>query len=151
MSHVRTQIRETVITLLKAATTAAGTNVLDGMAPTIPSDVLPCIVVRTPGEIVSQDDGGETLDGTELRVVTMFVDVFHARPTDSQTALDALVVQVEKAIAAARRAGGLPRDLRLISSATLFNNEDGEQQFGCTRLEYRMTYRVDETDPETAL
>lgn len=148
MSHVRTQIREAILARLKAAATAAGDSVFDGLAPSIPSESLPCVAVRTPGEIVQTDDSGLSIDGTEQRIVTAYVDVFHSRITDSQTALDALVVQVEKALVAARSLT-LLSDLQLVSSAVLFNTEDGALQFGCTRLEYRVTYRIDASDPET--
>ena len=115
MAHPRRNIREKVVSVITAATPAAGSRVYDSR--TQPVTTAPFVIVTTPAE--------EILDNQELgtptfqRLLTVHVEcVESGRPTSGTLARDCddLAREVEEALAANRTLDGLVLYISLAST-----------------------------------
>jgi hypothetical protein len=137
MPHVRQQIRQQAQTALAGAELA----VIDSPADSIGPEQLPCVIVRTSGEVADLDQ--ETLEGVQNRTLAVFVDCVVGRVVDASDELDELVLAAEKALQP------LP-NFQLESTAIDFVTK-AERPFAIARLEYRTTYQTLASAPDERL
>jgi hypothetical protein len=147
MAHVRKQIRDAVATTVTGLATT-GANVYKGRFYPINGGKLPALCVYTTSEqsVVNVFGSGRGTD-RELQLV---VEVYARSKTTVEDTLDQIAVEVEEAIAADTDIGGLAKDI-VYSSMEVDADADPEQTVAVARLIYAVTYRVAETDVETAI
>jgi hypothetical protein len=144
-SHARKQIRDAVkATLLGLSVT--GSRVYIGRARPLGENHPPTILIYSPLETARR----ENQDGELERLLSLFVEIRLVSTDAPDDALDAIALDVEAAMAADRRLGGLLTDMQLIGTEQAV--ERGEQQqggriAGGLRLEYRATYSTLEGHP----
>ena len=152
MAHVRQQIRVRLAatTLLGLTTTASRVH---ANRPEVgrPLETLPALIVYTRSEEV--DPELETFDGTthkEARRLSLVVEGYAAATDDVDNTLDTIAVEVESAMAGDETINSLAEASWLRETEVEFDAE-AESPHGLVRLIYEVLYRVDPTDPETAL
>lgn len=146
MTHARQQIREAVAARLAGLVTTVAVN----RARSLPSKALPAIAVYALEEEAERISTGRTKE----RHLTLAVDVFTAAGADDPSAdLDALCAQVETAMDAAPRLGGLANDSELtrtdIELTGAGDQGQGLPDLAAARLQYRITYRTPHGSPDT--
>lgn len=144
MSHVRTQIRNRVATLLT------------GLAPVYASRVyplaesaLPVILVYTDEEEIAVD---EAAFGTLQRQLTATVEIVAKSTTEDalDDVLDDLLVLAETALAADPTLNGLA--ISAVPSAIAVSvDSQGALPVGRARLTYAVLYRTAPTDPNVSI
>lgn len=147
MSHVRTQIRDAIVTQLTGLATT-GSNVFKTRLYPIAPNKLPAILVYVNSE-VNQVIAIKhpRLDQRELTVSIEGV----AKATSSiEDTLDQIGLEIEEAIYGDLTLGGLAKDV-VLSSADIDISPEGDQPVGGIRLSYLVKYLVREDDPEVAV
>lgn len=147
MAHVRRQIREAVKTRL-AGRTPAGANVFENRLLRIPEGKLPAITIGTADERSERsqwDECGHVL----ARTVEVVVEL-HVQHSEAEDRLDAIAVDVERALAEDETLGGLVQELQLVRTTDAYT-ATGERLAGVKRLFFEATYQTAAADPETAL
>jgi hypothetical protein len=142
MSHVRTQIRDQVATLLAPV----GTVYKSRVYPLAESD-LPCLLVYTNAEQIAVDDSAfSTLE----RQIEVIVECRVQATTALDTDLDDLLAAAEAAIEADADLSGLVLacvptsiDIQILTS--------GAQPVGIARLTFVAVTRTSATDPTTVV
>lgn len=140
MPHVRKQIRDFIVAVLKGQT-AAGQEIYAHRLRTLDASRLPAIGVATTDErsdIYRHDDDG--CGKGYRRTLNITVDLY-ATGDRADDQADALAEQVEALMERDETFGGRVRDMALVSSADIYS-EDGERMAGRKRLTYSTVYRT---------
>lgn len=146
MSHVRTQIRNRIATLVTGLP-VTGASVYKMRKYALDDSKLPAICVYTTDE-----SSGLVTIGTRTlrRVINVMVEVFvKGSSTAVSDTIDGICVSVEEAIAADFALNGLAKSCILTGTETDVNIE-GEQGIGTARLVYAVEYVTSIGDVETA-
>lgn len=142
MSHVRTQIRDRVVTLL----TPLGTVYASRIHP-IAEDALPVFLVYTNAEQIDLE--GAAFNTLERRLEVV-VEIVAQATADLDDTLDAKLALVEAALAAdftlnGKAVASMPASIEISMSM------EGAQPIGRARLTYAVLYRTSSTDPTVAI
>lgn len=100
MSHVRTQIRDALVT---AVTGLATTGAHVHAAYMNPTEVLPCLLVRLEGR---EDHAGQDISQTVERDLTAVITGYCKAVGDVDATLNQIALEVETALAAVPTLGG---------------------------------------------
>ncbi len=145
MSHARTIIRKTIVSLFKnnlVLKKAVADRVYESKV--YPIDMVPSIVVYTPNEQVI--DYTISYPRTQTRQLTLVIEIFaKANATPDQTG-DGLALAVEDILGSDPSLGGIVKDLSLHSSETIVSGES-DKPIAVTTLNFNLTYRVKENSP----
>lgn len=143
MTHLRTQIRQEVVNILKDNTAAA--NKVYG-SRIHPIDNLPAIAVFT----ISEESETVTISypRTQNRNLTLAVEIYVKANTGFDEQVDSLAAEVETLLAAGL--GNLAKDIKLIAT-TMTLSGDGEKPAAVATLNYNILYQTKENNPETLL
>ena len=146
MSHVRTQIRDRIATLVTGLP-STGSSVYKMRKYALDDSKLPAICIYTTDE-----SSGLITVGTRTlrRVINAIVEIYAkgSSVTISDT-IDGICVSAEEAIAADFSLNGLAKSCILTSTETDVNVE-GENGIGTARLVYAIEYVTSIGDVETA-
>jgi hypothetical protein len=145
MSHARTIIRKTIVSLLKSNSTlkrVVGERVYESKV--YPIDSVPSIIVYTPNEQVINYTIG--FPRTQTRQLTLVVEIFaKANAIPDQTG-DGLALEIEDILGSNPSLDGMVKDLSLHSSETILSGE-GDKPIALTSLTYHLSYRTKENSP----
>ena len=145
MAHLRTQIRDRIVTVLTGlATTGAG--VYKSRVFAVSSDNLPCILVYTGDEV--SEPVNMSGDRRYERTVTVKVEALTMGVDGHDDQLDQIGLEVEAAINADVELNGLAEDSRFISFETDFSDQ-GELPLARATISIEVDYEHLESDPET--
>lgn len=147
MAHVRKQIRDAVATLLSSGVTLVSGRVFASRVYPLAQAKLPAVLVYTRSETSGLQTIGSAI--TSARSLSLSVDAYVRATTTFDDDLDAICVQIEEAIAADFRLGGLAKDAVLIGTEIDYNG-DTEQPIAVARLTYTIRYVTTIGDVETA-
>jgi hypothetical protein len=145
MSHSRTAIRKTIVSLLKSNATfrrIVGERVYESKV--YPIDTVPSIVVYTPSEQVTEYS--MSFPRSQTRQLTLVVEIYAKENSNIDQISDSLALEVEEIIAADPTLGKMVKDMLLNSSETIFSG-DGDKPIAVATLTYHITYRTKETSP----
>lgn len=139
MAHVRSQIRDAIVTALSGLTI----SVKASRAYSLTWGVDMALVY------VPQDDVTQKAGPYIHRMATVLVEIFVNGKADTiDDTLDAHATIVETALAGSNL-GGLAKDVQLRQTEIAFNGE-GATPVGILRMTYQVPYATSEADPETA-
>lgn len=138
MSHVRTQIRDAVVTVLTGHVTVSASR----LYPLAESD-LPVVLVYTDDEQIDAD--GSAFAILERRLTLVLEVVAQATGTVDVT-LDGLLATVETRMATVPTLGGVAMAV-VPASIEVSASTDGSKPIGRARLTYTVLYRTSATDP----
>ena len=144
MSHIRKQVRDAV----SAALTAAGLSVSASRAWPVQREQLPLVLVYVREEELEPVDMGGG-DRALRRRMSVHIEALAEASETVDDDLDALGVQIERALAMDRTLGGVTHDL-VPESASLSMDADGERVFGALRMEYIAAACTAMNEPEVA-
>ncbi len=148
MSHVRTQIRNALATLLEGVDTTDGRVYVSSLHP-LPAEMLPALRVFVDDETIER---GTIHDPAMLqRVVTIRVDCVDAMSDGLDDSLDQIALEAEEAIAADSSLGGLLSSGLIPSGIEMDRRGEGEKPLGVLTLIYECEYEVNSDDVETTL
>ena len=139
MSHVRTQIRDRVATLLAGVGT-----VHKSRAWNVAEAALPVILVYTNSEEIDAED----FEVLERRLQLVVEPIVQAATVD--TTLDGLVADIEAAIGADVGLNGAATHC-LLTGIEIFTSTEGSAPIARARMTYVAHYRTTFADPETPL
>jgi hypothetical protein len=149
MAHVRTQIRDAVVTALTGLPTT-GTRVFSGRARPMAKDSDPYWLVYATEERVDVHAMGA--DPVQERTLTLMVEG-RAVASDAEAIevlLDQIAAEGEPAIVRDASLGGRTQEVTL--TAVRINVEaPGERHQGEVRMEFRVVYRTRESAPHIPL
>jgi hypothetical protein len=146
MAHVRKQIRDRLVTTLKAGVSLVSQRVYPTRFYALTSSELPAITVSTVAETSSMATIGTK---TMMRNASVAVDVYVRATSNVDDGLDEIAVQVEEAIAGDFTINGLAKDAVLQSTDIDFSG-DAEQPIAVGRLTFLVRYITAIDDVETA-
>lgn len=146
MTHVRTQIRDDIVTTLTGLTTT-GSNVFRSRIFPLEETNLPALCIYTKSETSEYDTIG--LPRSVNRVLDVAVEAYVKGVSNYDNTLDTIAVQMEEAIAADITLGGLAKDAQITAFEADFAG-DGEQPVAVGRFTVTVEYRTVENDVETA-
>ncbi len=144
MTHSRTTIRRTVISLLKNSylKKTIGDRVYESRVH--PIDTTPAILVYTPQEQVIEYSIG--FPRSQTRQLTLVVEAYAKENANIDTISDSLALEIEEVLARDQTLGGMVKDIALHSSETILSGE-GDKPIAVTTLTYHITYRTKENSP----
>lgn len=147
MSHVRTQIRQAVVTLLRNQT-SAGNRVYASRVHPLNDPKLPALLVYTPQESV----GNPTMQRprTQSRQLQLVIEGYLKARGEIDDDADQLAAEVEQRIAADPKLGGLVKDAMLDVTTTQLSGE-GEKPIAVLSLTFAVLYTVKENAPQIAV
>lgn len=136
--HIRKAIRSAAKAALVPLPTSMGEVFAYRVFPIEPN-LLPLISVHTPGdEILRASPGADTEEGETIeRVVDLRVTAYTGTPVPGETfddALDAVSLEVEKAIAGGLSVDGL--ELRADYQGAVITYEGGDQSYGSVQMKW---------------
>jgi len=145
MPHVRTAIRDDLITTLTGLTTT-GARVYPSRVYPIQSSALPGLVIYTKSE--SADYATMTMGSgrTILRTLTAAIEAYVKGVTGYDDDIDDITAEVEVALAADPSLGGLAKDTRLISIEVEYSGE-GDQPIAACMMNVEIDYTTSEGSP----
>jgi len=146
MTHVRTQIRDDIVTTLTGLTTT-GSNVFRSRIFPLEETNLPALCIYTKSETSEYDTIG--LPRSVNRVLDVAVEAYVKGVSNYDNTLDTIAVEMEEAIAADITLGGLAKDAQITAFEADFAG-DGEQPVAVGRFTVTVEYRTVENDVETA-
>jgi|GEM_PF-2047152 len=145
--HARHQLREAVALALKAAGIVAADSVLPHRRRPTTRAQLPALMIYTEDET----SGRLTADSLERRSDLVIRIRAEKESEDTpQDRLDALALQVERAIAAAGSLGGILQDMVLVRTSS-GTSAVSDRQLGDMDLVWRAEIHTAENDPATIL
>lgn len=146
MSHVRTQIRDAVVTLVSGLTATAD-RIVQHRRP-LPQDRLPALRVFVQEEAIER----QTIHAPALLERTVAIRIEGvASGEEYQDDLDQIALEVEGAIAADSTLGGLINGGMTPSAVDTSEGNDGDRPVGTLALTYQAQYLVNSDAPDTAL
>ena len=145
MSHARTIIRKTIVSLLKnnsALKRTVGDKIYESKV--YPVDNTPSIVVYTPSEQVTEYS--MSFPRSQTRQLSLIIEIYAKENSSIDQISDSLALEVEEIIADDPTLGKMVKDMVLNSSETIFSG-DGDKPIAVATLTYHITYRTKETSP----
>lgn len=145
MTHSRTTIRRTIVSLFKNHSTlkrVIGDRVYESKI--YPIDNTPSIVVYTPNEQVIDWTIG--FPRTQTRQLTLLIEIYAKENTAIDQMSNSLTLEVEQILGEDPSLGGMIKDLLLNSSETIFSSEC-DKPIAIATLTYHITYRTKENAP----
>lgn len=147
MPHVRTSIRDAIVTALTGLATT-GTKVYRTRIYPLGEGKLPGLAIYTNSE------ANEYLTMGSARViekkVVVSVEIYVKAATNYDSTLDQIALEVETALAADVTLSGLATDLMIQSYSSEFNG-DGDQPICAGRMEVEVKYHAREGAPGTSI
>ena len=141
--HVRQTIREAIAALVTGLNTT-GTNVYQSRV--YPHDTLPCLTVYTISESVM-----DTLfDGSQSRELSLVIEGRAKANANLDDTLDTISAEVETAIMTDQFLNDTINLIELVQTDAEYF-DDIEQPCGVIRINFRVEYRVNESDPTTLI
>jgi hypothetical protein len=147
MAHVRKLIRDNIETTLTGLATT-GANVYQTRVYPIAEDRLPGLAIYTSSE--STDYATINPPRTQLRTLSVSVDVYAKAVTAYDDLLDAACVEIEEALYTDRTRGGNAKDTRIIAFDSDFSG-DGDQPVARATLTVEVDYVTIENDVEAGV
>ena len=144
MAHVRKLIRDDIETTLTGLTTT-GSNVYQTRVYPIAEDRLPGLAIYTSTE--ATDYATITPPRTQVRTLSVSVDVYVKSVTGYDDTLDAACVEIEEALYTDRTRGGNAKDTRITAFDSDFSG-DGDQPVARATLTVEVEYVTLENDVE---
>ena len=144
MAHVRKLIRDNIETTLTGLATT-GANVYQTRVYPIAEDRLPGLAIYTSSE--ATEYATLTPPRTQLRTLSVSVDVYAKAVTAYDDLLDAACVEIEDALYTDRTRGGNAKDTRIIAFDSDFSG-DGDQPVARATLTVEVDYVTIENDVE---
>jgi hypothetical protein len=144
MTHARTSIRKTVISLLKnsALQKTVGDRIYESRVH--PIDNPPAILIYTPQEQIIEYSIG--FPRTQTRQLTLIIEAYAKANANIDMISDSLSLEIEEILGHDQTLGGMIKDLSLNSSETIFSS-DGDKPIAVATLTYHITYRTKENSP----
>ena len=146
MSHVRQQIRDRIVSVLKSNVSLVKRRVFSSRVYALTENDLPAITVYTGSEVSSRLNMG--LNDLN-RGLTLDVDIYVRSTSAFDNDVDAIAVQIEEAIAGDFTVNGLAKEAVLTGTEIQFSG-DAEQPVGVAKLTYSVRYVTSLNDVETA-
>lgn len=146
MSHVRQQIRDRIVSVLKSNVSLVKRRVFSSRVYALTENDLPAITVYTGSEVSSRLNMG--LNDLN-RGLTLDVDIYVRSTSAFDNDVDAIAVQIEEAIAGDFTVNGLAKEAVLAGTEIQFSG-DAEQPVGVAKLTYSVRYVTALNDVETA-
>lgn len=150
MAHVRTQIRNKLVSMLTGLATTT-THVYADRKEVLPDSLWPALLVMNDAEqVVDRAIGSQAAPHAraELRTLTIKVQAAAKAVTGLDDTLDEICLEAEKAIAADIFLGGLTVDARLASTVYTLDAA-GEKPAGTADMLWEFDYWVLNTAPDT--
>lgn len=144
MAHVRKLIRDDIETTLTGLATT-GSNVYQTRVYPIAEDRLPGLAIYTSTE--ATDYATITPPRTQVRTLSVSVDVYVKSVTGYDDTLDAACVEIEEALYTDRTRGGNAKDTRITAFDSDFSG-DGDQPVARATLTVEVEYVTLENDVE---
>jgi len=144
MAHVRKLIRDDIETTLTGLATT-GANVYQTRVYPIAEDRLPGLAIYTSTE--ATDYATITPPRTQVRTLTVSVDVYVKAVTAYDDTLDAICVEIEEALYTDRTRGGNAKDTRVTAFDSDFSG-DGDQPVARATLTVEVDYVTLENNVE---
>ena len=144
MSHIRTRIRQNLVTTLTGLANT-GSNVYDSRVYPMNLDTLPGICVYTPAETSGylSINPPRTLD----KVISASIEIYVQMIDTYDEVLDQIAADVEEALYADLSRDGLAQDTRILSFDSTFSG-DVEQPVIMGKLSVEIRYSAVEGSPE---
>ena len=146
MAHVRQQIRDRIVSVLKSNALLVRRRVFSSRVYALTEKDLPAITVYTGSEASALQTIGFK---TSARVVSVEIDIYVRATNNFDNDVDAIAVQIEEAIANDFTVNGLAKSAVLVSSEINFSGE-AEQPIGSAKLTFDVRYDTAINDVETA-
>lgn len=146
--HLRKQIRDAAVVLLTGLATT-GSRVLRSRSLAVPEAQRPCLLVYTKDEDSERDSMGA--DPALTRDLDLMIvglgDATRSLALDDL--LDRIAKEVEVALMADKKLGGLAKTTSLARSEVILTGE-GEVEQGAVMMTFGVVYRTRESDPSVA-
>lgn len=146
MAHVRQQIRDRIVSVLKSNALLVRRRVFSSRVYALTEKDLPAITVYTGSEASALQTIGVK---TSARIVSVEVDIYVRATNNFDNDVDAIAVQIEEAIANDFNVNGLAKSAVLTATDINFSGE-GEQPVGSAKLTFDVRYDTAIDDVETA-
>jgi len=147
MSHVRTQIRDEIVSRVTSCV-IVGRNVFASRVYPLDESKLPGVCVYTENEEIDEDRGKQSsMQHRSVEVVLEGHDKLTAGVDDQ---LDAIAAEIETAVFSDRTLGGLAFAVDLDNTEVEIDAET-EELIGVIKLTFRVLYLTTEGAPGTAL
>jgi hypothetical protein len=146
MAHVRQQIRDRIVSVLKSNVSLVKRRVFSSRVYALTEKDLPAITVYTGSEVSSRLNMG--LNDLN-RGLTLDVDIYVRSTSAFDNDVDAIAVQIEEAIAGDFTVNGLAKEAVLTGTEIQFSG-DAEQPVGVAKLTYSVRYVTALNDVEAA-
>jgi len=146
MAHVRQQIRDRIVSVLKSNALLVRRRVFSSRVYALTEKDLPAITVYTGSEASALQTIGLK---TSARVVSVEVDIYVRATNNFDNDVDAIAVQIEEAIANDFTVNGLAKSAVLSGTDINFSGE-AEQPIGSAKLTFDVRYDTAINDVETA-
>lgn len=151
MSHARTQIRDMIVTALRAIEDMKWSVFASRVIP-VPETSLPVILVYTTEEAISTETMGPPR--TQIRSLAVMVDLIVQAQETYDDDLDAMQVNVEDVLGGSAFLATMnTAKVKNIALEAANKTMSGEPTITtcATRMEYRVEYVTRENDPETLI
>jgi hypothetical protein len=149
MAHVRAQIRAAVIAVLTGLETT-GARVFSGRTRALGAEHEPTLLVYCTDETSDTDTIGPRSKLLRTLQVNVEGRAVGSDSGDLEDLLDQIAVEVEPVMVADPTLNGLSKEVTLIASRINLQSP-GENYAGEIRMEYRVTYRTVESEPQIAV
>lgn len=144
MSHIRTQIRQRLVTNLTGLATT-GSNCFDTRVYPLASDKLPGLAVYTKSEATEY----ETMSPprTLRKTLTAVIEIYVKMTSTFDEVLDTIAAEIETALYSDLTQNGLAFDTKVVSFEADFGG-DAEQPLGQGIMQVEIIYSATEGSPE---
>jgi hypothetical protein len=146
MAHVRQQIRDRIVSVLKSNVSLVKRRVFSSRVYALTEKDLPAITVYTGSEASTLQTIGVK---TSARIVSVDVDIYVRATSNFDNDVDAIAVQIEEAIANDFTVNGLAKSAVLSGTDMNFSGE-AEQPVGSAKLTFDVRYDTAINNVETA-
>lgn len=145
MSHIRTAIRDDIVTALTGLTTT-GSNVYPTRIYPVREESLPGLAIYT----LSEDTSYQTINPprTQNRILQVVVEAYVKTVSDYDDTMDTISAEIEAALYTDLTRGGRAQDTRVISFEADISDQ-GDQPMILGRLTVEVQYATTEGSPTT--
>lgn len=145
MSHIRTAIRDNVVTTLTGLTTT-GSNVYPTRIYPLREDKLPGLAIYT----LSEDTSYQTINPprTQNRTLQVVVEAYVKAVSDYDDTMDTISAEIEAALYTDLSRGGHAQDTRVMSFEADISDQ-GDQPMILGRVTVEVQYAATEGSPTT--
>ena len=147
MAHIRTQIRNNIVTALTGLTTT-GSNIFNHRVYTLGGEKLPAICVYTNSEESVYES--ITVPRAVSATLNINVEAYVKATSGYDDTIDAICLEVSNALSADVTRSGLAKDTRIIGVQTELS-DDGEQPLCVAVISIIVMYMYRENDIETVI